>query len=464
MSPRGINPEHSPSRIPDPPSPSRREFLKASAATLAAAALGPAAAAAALRGATSPGHNLAHRGNTWPGRIVVYHDSLMYADLVFDTARIEEGVARGVRILTGVSDTALAFEALFPGIQPTSRIAIKVNCIASCDTTWQTVRGIVAGLSSMLSGTYDITRVTIYDERDIGGHGYTPVNFDFGGVHPTIAGGLSTDYGYCPISGHVLCDYLVDCDYLINVPVLKSHYAPHEITAALKNHFGSCHPANICGDSDPNLSMLRLNADDYIQNKTALVVLDALRGTYNGGPDVGAQVWLTYPDGTPNTLCFSTDPVTNDYWARSTINLERAAHGWSAKACPWIEEASGDDYLLGVSDPASMVVVPYDPAAAPDEDAYSGGGIVLASGTPNPFRDWTDLRWQLPQAMPARLTVLDASGRVVRDLGERLCSAGETTLRWDGRDGHGKPSPAGIYIACLQAGGRSFRRRIVRVQ
>ncbi len=425
---------------------------------------GHGAAAGAAQSATLRGAVLG-RDNPLAGRIVLYHDSQMYVESVFDAGRIEEVVAHGVRLLTGIGDTAAAFESLFPDpiLTTTTKIAIKVNCIGPTDTRWETVRGIVAGLRLMLGGTYDITNVTIYDNRYIGGHGYTAANFDFDGVQPTIASGLTVEHGYYPVAGHKLCDYLIDGDYLINVPALKSHSATHEITIALKNHYGSCSPANICATGNVP-KMLDLNTDANIKGKTALVVTDGLRGTYNGGPSEWPQIWEMYPDQTPNTLFFANDPVTNEYWGLDMINAERALHGWSAKTCSWIETASGDPHYLGISDPGAMTVIHYDPAGLPGEAWEASRGIFLVPNVPNPFRDGTLVRFRLPETMRAHLSIRDISGRLVRDLGEREYAAGYSAVSWDGRNARGRAMPAGVYFATLAAGSLQRTRRILRVR
>jgi hypothetical protein len=192
--------------------------------------------------------------------------------------------------------------------------------------------------------------------------------------------------------------------------------------------------------------------------------MDGLRGTYTGGPSEPPQIWNTFPEQTPNTLFFGTDPVTNEYWGRDMINAERIARGWSAKPCPWIETASAAPYELGVSDPEQMAVIRYDPADVPDDPTEHVGLAFLAPNVPNPFRDSTRLRFRLPQATRARLAIVDATGRQVRDLGEREWSAGYSELAWDGRDAQGALLPAGVYVARLEVGARRYARRLLRVR
>jgi len=278
---------------------------------------------------------------------------------------------------------------------------------------------------------------------------------------PTIIPGEPDYYVY---GGHRLSNYIIESDHVINIPVLKAHdagYPQHEITTSLKNHYGSICPQNLCNNIT---GMLTLNADAYVKDKTRLVLTSALRGTYTGGPWEIPQTWDTFPEGTPNSLFFTTDPVTESYWARDMINAERAARGMASFACPWVEQASAPPYELGVSDPAQMTVVYHDPTAVPDDRQLVGGGTFIAPNVPNPFTGGTNLRLRLASAGSAQLVVVDVGGRVVRRFTQSDFPAGYTRVRWDGRDDSGSRLPSGVYFARLLTDRQVCTRRLVLVR
>jgi hypothetical protein len=433
----------------------RRDFLKLGA--LATAALGSGAIAKPMaRPADVPPYG---DGNQWPGRICIYRDEGMWSGDVFDAERIKQVVSYGVRILTGVPDVGEAFETLFPGVATDSTIAIKVNCIGPTNSHWEVAAGVVEGLSQMLGGTYDVSNVIIFDRHNLGSYGYTAERFTFGGNTAQIYHNANCYSGYYPTAGHQLSNYLIDCDYIINLPALKSHsIASNAITLALKNHYGSCCPASLCG----NISgLLELNSDQYVKTKTNLVLMDGIRGTFNGGPGEHPQYWETFPDGTPNTLFFSTDPVTNEYWGRDAINAERAHRGWSLKDADWIEDASNPDfgYLIGVSDPELMTLL--YPTDVEEDHGEIQTGTFLAPNVPNPFTDATTVRFRMASQGSARLMITDATGRVVRQLAERSFPAGYASVRWDGRDSRGLPLAAGVYFAKLETRDGTRSRQLV---
>lgn len=432
--------------------PSRRDFLKIGAVAAAGVVTGSHTIARAV-GQLGPQPAAAGRGNAMPGRIILYRDAEMDGhQATIDAARVEEAVHNAIRLLTGEEETAAAFEALFPGLHSGATIAIKPNCLSWNDTRWEMVRGIVSGLSMMLSGAYDVSQVTIYDIHiDLFDHGYTSANLTFGGNTPNIVNGNNCG-GYYVYGSHRLSNFVIDSDFLINVPVLKAHnvgYPEHEITTALKNHYGSLCPASLCNNIP---GMLTVNSDAYVKDKTALVLTSAIRGAYQGGPWEPPQEWNTFPEPTPNMLLATTDPITESYWARDLINAERTTHGWSTFACPWIEDGSTDPYNLGVSDPAEMAVVHYDAAGAVDDGALQIGGTFLAANVPNPVGDRTRVRFRLEQAGVASVAIHDVSGRVVRHLTERGFPAGYSEVPWNARGDGGQRLDSGVYFVSLRVG------------
>jgi hypothetical protein len=374
-----------------------------------------------------------------------------------DYLHVEQVVGYGVRMLARIADIGLAFESLFPGLTDTSTFAIKVNCIGPTDTRWEVVRGIVSGLSQMRGGTYDVSRVTIFDNHSLSAHGYTAARFTFNG-HTAVLSSSTNAGSYVVYPGYRLSNHIVNANYVINVPVIKSHdVAANAITVAMKNHYGSCNPSSLCGNIT---GMLTVNADAYIKSKTGLIVTDMLRGTYDGGPGGSPQYWSTFPTcSTPNQLTFSTDPVTNEYWARSIINTERAAHSLPAKSCPWIEQAAAEPYSLGICDPGQMQVV--GPTAVEEGPDGATGALFLAPSAPNPFGERTTFAFHLGNAGPAEVAILDSAGRLVRRLAHGTFPAGASRLVWDGRDDAGTRVSDGVYFARLRSAAGSRSRRVV---
>ncbi len=92
-----------------------------------------------------------------------------------------------------------------------------------------------------------------------------------------------------------------------------------------------------------------------------------------------------------------------------------------------------------------------------------GEGMTLsfAGALPNPVRERTSFGFTLSRPGPARLSIFDLGGRLVRVLGDGSWSAGPHQLEWNVRDDHGEPAAGGIYWARLEAEGRMLTRRMV---
>ncbi len=323
---------------------SRRDFLK-SAALAAAATSAPLTVLA--RGGRS--------GNSLPGRIVIREDldATLGADV--DLTVVKQMVDQGLMDLTGQANPASAMESLLPGLDAAKKIAIKVNCLFTTNTRWEVVRAVTDNLRLMLGGTFPAGNITIFDNNYIGGDGFTAANFPgivLGGHNPSSTPVWVGDR-YVNLSS-----YIVDCDYLINCPVLKNH-SGHRWTLGFKNHIGSVDPVS-CHPYEPRL--LTLAASPHVKDKTKLLVLSGIYGVYNIGPGGAPQSWDLFPEEhTPNLVMLSTDPVTFEHWGIRVINKERALHGNGIYFDTYCEHAE-TVYDLGVYDFAEHELITSLPA------------------------------------------------------------------------------------------------------
>ncbi len=102
------------------------------------------------------------------------------------------------------------------------------------------------------------------------------------------------------------------------------------------------------------------------------------------------------------------------------------------------------------------------PARVPDDGLPSD--LRFEPAVPNPFGAGTKLVIDLRQDAWVRLRIVEAGGRLVRNLEEGRLPAGRHTAVWDGRDRNGRLVPSGVYWAVCDAGGRRAARLIVRMQ
>lgn len=84
-----------------------------------------------------------------------------------------------------------------------------------------------------------------------------------------------------------------------------------------------------------------------------------------------------------------------------------------------------------------------------------GGALVTRIGrpAPNPTLGATTLSFELSAPARVQAVVIDARGRLVADLGERLYAAGSASLVWSGRGSNGRRLGPGNYWIRLRSSG-----------
>jgi len=87
---------------------------------------------------------------------------------------------------------------------------------------------------------------------------------------------------------------------------------------------------------------------------------------------------------------------------------------------------------------------------------------ALAACRPNPFRDRTQIAYQLPTASNVSLRVYDVTGRTVRTLQSGFQKPGAYTVNWDSRDSRGRQVARGVYFYRLDTPGfRAVKKAVV---
>jgi uncharacterized protein (DUF362 family) len=292
----------------------RRHFLKVSAAGTLAAYLSP------VMGISQANATLAE------SRVVVSN----HRRLVNKNERIEPAVIRTVidETLMTFTDTGSiqdAWAAIFPRLQTSDVIGLKVNCINRRQSSHPEVAYALAeSLSSALQ--VNPNNLIIWDRTsyELKRAGYE-INSGKSGVRClATSDGIGYDKNAPVDVGNgktVHLSYLLSqmCTYLINVPVLKDHGIAG-LTLSMKNHYGSIDRPGSChgGGCDPYVA--NLNAAPLIREKTALILCDAVFGIYQGGP-MGSPQWIAHQ------IVASTDPVALDTFGMGLIDAKRQEKG-----------------------------------------------------------------------------------------------------------------------------------------
>ncbi len=87
-----------------------------------------------------------------------------------------------------------------------------------------------------------------------------------------------------------------------------------------------------------------------------------------------------------------------------------------------------------------------------------GAGIFKIQGShPNPFRNITEINYQVPKKSKVSLKIYDITGRLVKSLVDDTRDIGCYTVKWDGKDINSKRLTTGIYFVTLKSPDSYYR-------
>lgn len=83
---------------------------------------------------------------------------------------------------------------------------------------------------------------------------------------------------------------------------------------------------------------------------------------------------------------------------------------------------------------------------------------------PNPARDMVSMRFSMPKADRARLSIYNLRGQLIKVLQDSMLRAGEHSLSWDIRDANGARVAPGIYFFRLETPGISKTHKMLVIE
>jgi hypothetical protein len=130
---------------------------------------------------------------------------------------------------------------------------------------------------------------------------------------------------------------------------------------------------------------------------------------------------------------------------------------------PLINNNSGEnwDYSIEYGTPG-MRNTPYSPNPTV-ELSLSTNNSGISKNYPNPFTDGTYIEFQLDKPGTYKLSVMDITGRVIRNLSDDDQFSRIHVVYWDGKDNSGRTIPSGIYFYKIEFDGLSEIKRMVKI-
>ncbi|GEM_PF-29583 len=132
---------------------------------------------------------------------------------------------------------------------------------------------------------------------------------------------------------------------------------------------------------------------------------------------------------------------------------------------------SPDFYYYGTTDKDGQIKFPINgeerdeiiiTVTAPNYLPYESPLFSLTYS--NPFRQRTNIRYQIPNRQWLSLNIYDITGRLVRPITRGVKEPGIYTATWDGKDQRKRSLPPGIYFFSLQTKDFSISRKVILIK
>jgi len=261
--------------------------------------------------------------------VVEVHSDLAIAKVegksVIDASVVAAMFTAGLQSLTGQATAAEAWQVVLPGRKDGERIALKANALNPDVPSSPELLAAVIG--SLTEGGIPAVDVFVWDRtvRELEHAGITPERLGVDCLGTIYSSGDDSGPGYeqeaACLSGrkiHLSTILTRETDHLINVAVLKNHFAAG-FTGCLKNNYGCFeNPYDFHDGCEQHIALL--NALPQIASVARLCVVDALFAVTVGDTNKPA-------DCEPGLILLSFDPVAIDQRGLDIRDQIRASRG-----------------------------------------------------------------------------------------------------------------------------------------
>jgi len=292
-----------------------------------------------------------HHAGVWDGAGKAHPEELA-------PAAIRQMLDASITELTGLNDAAGAWASLF---DPGERIAIKVNTITGSEVCTH-VPLVIAVAQSLQDAGVPAEQIFIFDRANVEleDAGYS-INREGAGVR-CYGTGENWDQPGDYVPGWKLLDrdiglsaILLNCNALINIPVLKAH-GESGLTFAMKNHYGTFDRPWDFHNSAMRFAIPDLNALPPIRDRARLVIGDVLTACTEPRPS--SPYWTQ--DIVGDSILMSFDPVAHDTVGLQLLTQLGKRSGERFLAAEhlanfWLQNAA--DLGLGTNDLESIELV-----------------------------------------------------------------------------------------------------------
>ncbi|MBN2394274.1 MAG: DUF362 domain-containing protein [Anaerolineae bacterium] len=292
-----------------------------------------------------------HHTGVWlgtPQGSVVEEDNAL-----LDPVALRQMLDASIVALTGLADASTAWATLF---RPHERVALKV-CTFGCGRGSSDVYThpplVMAVAEALQEVGIPPEQIVIFDRQtgELKGAGFT-INRSKKGIrcYGTHFGQTGWQLMGDPIK---LADVLLECDALINIPLLKAH-GIGGMTFALKSHYGTFNKPQNYHKGTIEHAIAELNALPPIKERTRLTIGDVLVVSTTAHPS--APYWTL--DVVGDSILMSFDPVAHDAVGLELLDTHiknNKSHYNTSLAKRWLKNAA--ELGLGTNDKANMELI-----------------------------------------------------------------------------------------------------------
>jgi len=293
---------------------SRRSFIKKTVAGLV------------TLGVVNPLELLAEQKSFNPknfiGKVLIAKDAkIRDANGKINPSIADKLVNDGLKKLIGGKDKNENWSSIF---NEKDVVGLKLNCLAGrgLSPNAEVVNAIIEGLKS--AGVKE-DNIIVWERfsRDLQRTGY-PINIDKPGVkyYGTDAVGYDAEPSMSGSIGSCFSKIVSEkCTALINIGILKDHDLSG-VSAGMKNFYGAIHNPNKYHDNNCDPYVADVNAHPFIKNKLRLIIIDAIKPQFKGGPGYKPQYTWDY-----NGIIMGFDPVAVDSVSYDILDKKRKEKG-----------------------------------------------------------------------------------------------------------------------------------------
>lgn len=120
-----------------------------------------------------------------------------------------------------------------------------------------------------------------------------------------------------------------------------------------------------------------------------------------------------------------------------------------------------ENNILATSDGGAVQIYRLESEEEPVPEPVLPDRYTLYQNYPNPFNAGTVIRFDLPVAARAEITIYNTLGQEVRKLFDAERPAGSYEIEWDGTNSAGRAVASGVYLYRFRAGGAEESRKMV---